>query len=375
VKIATVETMRLVHPLTRPTGPASVLNRERSLLLVRIETSDGVVGWGETSPLAGVAEAITGVYGPRLVGRDPLLVGNGWRDTWLEPFESGLATGAVDVALHDLRGKVLGIPVHALYGGARRDRVPVYASGLCYLEGVHPSAQWVAEAVGLAERGFRAIKMRIGRYAPEVELPLIREVRASLPTGSRLMVDAWGSYTLSLAIRVGRELEQIGIDWYEEPLPQAGYRGYEALTSALDIAVAGGEMLQSPGAFKELFDRRAVDIVQPDVSLCGGITDLLFVARLASTYGILAVPHSWNGPITEAASLHVAALLPEPTLMPGVETPVLEHDTTENRFLTELVREPFPLVDGGFDVPSSPGLGIELNERVIEELRVPGWHA
>jgi D-galactarolactone cycloisomerase len=370
VTIAKVEVLRLAHPLTRATGPASVLNRARSLLLVRIETRDGVVGWGETSPLPGTAEAITSVYAPRLIGRDPLLVGRSWRETWLEPFESGVAAGAIDIALHDLRGKLLGVPVHALHGGARRDRVPVYASGLCYLEGVHPGDQWVAEASDLAARGYRAVKMRIGRYPPEVELPLIREVRAALPAGTRLMVDAWGSYTLPTAIRVGRALEDIGIDWYEEPLSQAGYHGYEVLAATLDIAVAGGEMLQTPRAFKELFDRRAVDIVQPDVSLCGGITDLLFIAELAALYRSQALPHSWNGPVTEAASLHVAALLPDPTLMPGTETPLLEHDTTENRFLTELLREPFALVDGGYAVPTTPGLGIELDERAIERLRV-----
>ena len=184
------------------------------------------------------------------------------------------------------------------------------------------------------------------------------------------MVDAWGSYTLPTAIRVGRALEEIGIAWYEEPLAQAHYEGYEVLADALDIAVAGGEMLQTRAAFHDLLTRRAVDIVQPDVSLCGGIADLLFIADLAALHRIQAVPHSWNGPVTEAASLHIASLLPEPTLMPGVDVPLLEHDTTENRFLGELLREPFQLVDGSYAVPTAPGLGIELDERALERLRV-----
>ena len=369
-RIASVETLHLAHQLRVPTGPASVLNRERHLLLVRIATTDGVVGWGETSPLGGVVEAIRDVYAPRLVGRDPLLVGRTWRDGWLAPFESGLVTGALDTALHDLRGKLLGVPVHALYGGALRERVPVYASGLCYLEGVHPRDQWVAEATGLADRGFRAIKMRIGRYPPREELPLVAAVREALPADVQLMVDAWGSYTPTTALRVGRELEQLGLEWYEEPLPQHGYHGYEQLAGALDIAVAGGEMLQTPDAFAELLDRHAVDIVQPDISLCGGIGDLLFVARYAALKGIRTMPHSWNGPVVEAASLHAAALLPEPTLMPGVDLPLLEHDTTHNRFLAELVREPFALVDGTYAVPTAPGLGIELDEAALERFRV-----
>jgi D-galactarolactone cycloisomerase len=369
-RIASVETLHLAHPLEVPSGPGGVLNKERHLLLVRIATTDGVIGWGETSPLGGLVETIRDVVAPRLIGKDPLLVGRSWRERWLEPFESGLVTGAVDTALHDLRGKLLGIPVHALYGGALRERVPVYASGLCYLQDVHPRDQWVAEATGLAEHGYRAIKMRIGRYPPLEELPLVAAVREALPADVRLMVDAWGSYSLTTAIRVGRELERIGLDWYEEPLPQHGYHGYEVLADALDIAVAGGEMLQHPAAFAELFDRRAVDIVQPDISLCGGIGDFLFVARLAALKGIRTMPHSWNGPVVEAASLHAASLLPDPTLLPGSEAPLLEHDTTENRFVAGLLREPFELVDGAYAVPTAPGLGIELDEAALERFRV-----
>jgi D-galactarolactone cycloisomerase len=212
--------------------------------------------------------------------------------------------------------------------------------------------------------------MRIGRYPPREELPLVAAVREALSADVRLMVDAWGSYSLTTAIRVGRELERIGLDWYEEPLPQHGYHGYEVLADALDIAVAGGEMLQHPAAFAELFDRRAVDIVQPDISLCGGIGDFLFVARLAALKGIRTMPHSWNGPVVEAASLHAASLLPDPTLLPGSEAPLLEHDTTENRFVAGLLREPFELVDGAYAVPTAPGLGIELDEAALERFRV-----
>jgi D-galactarolactone cycloisomerase len=362
VKITSVETMELSHRLSRAVGPASVLNDVRSTLIVRIGTDEGLVGWGETAPLAGVREAIDGSYASLLIGRDPLDVQRTWRTKWLAPFESGLAVGAVDIALHDLWGKALGVPIHRLYGGAHRTRVHAYASGMCYLEGIDPKDQWVDEALGLVERGFRAIKMRTGRYPPEYELPLVRKVREALPSDVRLMVDAWGSYTMATALRVGRVFQELGIYWYEEPMLQLGYHGYEALASSLDIAVAGGEMLQTRDAFKELFDRHAVDIVQPDVTICGGISDLLFIADLARLYGIITVPHSWNGAITEAASLQIAALLPDPTLMPGVDSPVLEYDTTENPFIAGGLREPFVFRDGMFDVPTGPGLGIELDE-------------
>jgi D-galactarolactone cycloisomerase len=362
VKITSIQTIQLRHELSRPAGPASVLNRARQTLLVRMETDEGLVGWGETAPLGGIRGVIEDDYAPLLLGRDPTWVQRGWRTAWMAPFENALAVAALDIAVHDLIGKALGVPIHRLYGGALRTRVPAYASGMVYLEGIHPRDRWIEEALGLVERGFRAIKVRIGRYPADVELPLLAALRDAVPAAVGLSVDAWGSYTLPTALRVGRELGAMGFLWYEEPLPQHGYHGYETLTAALDIAVSGGEMLQNRDAFKALFDRHAVDIVQPDVTLVGGIAEMLFIADLARLYGIRTLPHSWDGAVTEAASLQVAALLPEPTLMPGVDVPLLEHDTTENPFVDGGLREPLVFRDGAFELPTGPGLGIELDE-------------
>ena len=371
MKIASVDTLLLQHKLSRPTGPASVLNEWRRNLLVKITTDTGLVGWGETAPLAGVRDSIDTLYAPALVGRDPRSIGNSWRTRWLAPFENRLAIGAIDIALHDLVGQALGVPVHQLYGGARRQRVPVYASGGGYFHGVHPADVWPAETQGYVARGFRAIKLKIGRYDPKEELAALAVVKAGLPADVKLMVDAWGSYTLSTALMVGRELEKLGITFYEEPLPQFGYRGYPELTAQLDLAVAGGEMLQHRQAFKELLDRRAVDIIQPDASLCGGIRELLFIAELAELYGVQCIPHSWSGAILNAASIQIVSLLPEPTLMPGVGTPMVEFDVTENPFASGLLRAPLPLVDGCFEVSNAPGLGLDLDLDAIRALEVP----
>ena len=371
MKIASVDTLLLQHKLSRPTGPASVLNEWRRNLLVKITTDTGLVGWGETAPLAGVRDSIDTMYAPALVGHDPRTIGNTWRTRWLAPFENRLAIGAIDIALHDLVGQALGVPVHQLYGGARRQRVPVYASGGGYFHGVHPADVWPAETQGYVARGFRAIKLKIGRYDPKEELAALAVVKAGLPADVKLMVDAWGSYTLSTALMVGRELEKLGITFYEEPLPQFGYRGYPELTAQLDLAVAGGEMLQHRQAFKELLDRRAVDIIQPDASLCGGIRELLFIAELAELYGVQCIPHSWSGAILNAASIQIVSLLPEPTLMPGVGTPMVEFDVTENPFASGLLRAPLPLVDGCFEVSNAPGLGLDLDLDAIRALEVP----
>jgi D-galactarolactone cycloisomerase len=362
LRITSVETIHVRRTLARPTGPAGAFNAARQSLLVKIATDGGLIGWGETYALAGVRSAIDTVLTPLLLGRNPLDRRQLWQAQWDATFGNGFAVGGTDIALHDLCGKALGVPVHQLYGGAQRERVPVYASGLCYFPEVDPASYWVDEACELARRGYRAIKMRIGRYAPDHELPLVRRVREALPANVKLMVDAWGSYTPPTALRVGRELEQLGVYWYEEPLPQAGYAGYAALCASLELAVAGGETLQSRSAFKELIDTHAVDVVQPDASICGGIGEVLFVADLARLASIQCAPHSWNGAIMNAATLHIAALLPEPTRMPGNDIPMLEFDTTENPFMTDELVQPLTLLDGCFAVPTEPGLGIEVDE-------------
>jgi D-galactarolactone cycloisomerase len=150
--------------------------------------------------------------------------------------------------------------------------------------------------------------------------------------------------------------------WFEEPLPQSGgYPGYPALAASLDIAIAGGEMLSSAQSFKTLVESGGIDIVQPDVSICGGIAECLLVADLARLAGVQCVPHSWNGPIMQAATLHVAALLPDPSRMPGVDVPMLEVDTTENPFMTELLVEPLRMQNGRIALPKSVGLGVEID--------------
>jgi D-galactarolactone cycloisomerase len=370
VKITSVETIEVRHPLTVPAGPAAVLNEQRGCLLVGIHTDDGTTGWGEAVPFPGIRELIADGLAPRLIGRNPVEIQRTWRNPWMVPYQSALAVSAVDVALHDLWGKAIGVPIHQLYGGAFRHLVPAYASAGLYLKDVDPAAHWPEEARGLVDRGFPAIKIRIGRYDADYELPLLRKLRESVPADVRLMVDAWGSYTLPTALRVGRELGDLGYYWFEEPLPQNGYAAYEVLTDQLDIAIAGGENTQSRAGAKELFDRRAVDILQPDVSLCGGITDFLFMADVATLYGIRCIPHSWNSAITAAASVHVAALSPEPTLMPGVDVPMMEYDTTENLLLTELLTEPLTFRDGGVVVPEGPGLGVDIDMGFVKKYRV-----
>ncbi len=363
MRITDVETIWVRVPLSVPTGPAGAFNTARQALVVRVSTDAGLIGWGETYAVAGVRAAIDLALRPLLIGRNPAEVRTLHQSMLDATFDNGFAVGGVDMALHDLWGKMLGVPITALYGGAVRERVPVYASGFCYQQDVYPSDVWPAEARQRVAEGYTALKLRMGRFSPATELELVARIRAEVPSAVGMMVDAWGSYTAGEALRVGRELERLGCLFFEEPLPQGrGYAGYEELARALDIPVAGGETLQTRAAFKALLDRRAVDIVQPDVAICGGIGDALFVGELAALMGLACLPHSWNGAIMNVATLHVAALLPEATRVPGGSPPLLEFDTTENPLATRLVCEPRRLVDGCFAVPTGPGLGVEVDE-------------
>jgi D-galactarolactone cycloisomerase len=375
MKITTVETFLLKHDLSRPTGPSIWLYTEREALLVKISTDEGLVGWGETSDIAGARAVIREVCAPLLVGQNPCDQRRLWRQIWDATLGHGFAVGAIDIALHDLWGQATGQSIGQLYGGALRERVPAYASALSYTEGRDPADVWQDEAAGLAAQGFRAIKMRIGRFPPEHELPLIARLRESLPSHVRLMADGNAAYTLPTAIRVGRALERIGLHWFEEPSPQlsptqAEYAGYDMLAAQLDIPIASGEILQSRGAFKALIDARKADIVQPDVTICGGIGECLFVADMARLAGMPCIPHCWGGAIAVAAAVHVLSLLPDPTGGPSAETPMLEYDTTENRFRTELLAEPLLVHDGFVQVPRRPGLGITIDEQVLRRYQV-----
>jgi D-galactarolactone cycloisomerase len=366
MKITSVTTYLLQHQLPRAIGPSTAMYTLRESLLVKIATNEGLVGWGETAPLGGVREVIDKQMQPLLIGQNPLEHRRLWRQLWGPNFGNGLALGAVDTALHDLRGKALKLSIAELYGGRLRERVPAYASTMNYSEGLDPERQYPEEAKAQVRQGFRAMKMRIGGQPLSRDLAAVRAVREAVGPDVKLMADGNGAYTVSTAIRVGRELDRLGLHWFEEPLPEAHYAGYEVLRDKLDIALAGGEVLDSRGAAKELICRRAFDIIQPDVSLCGGIGECLFVAELARLWGIQCNPHCWGGAIVIAATLHVLALLPDESWARTTETPMLELDVYENPFRDKLVTRPIQVRDGLVDVPTGPGLGIEVDESVLK---------
>jgi D-galactarolactone cycloisomerase len=240
-----------------------------------------------------------------------------------------------------------------------------------YTEGIDAAVQYPADARAAVERGFRAMKMRIGRFEPRREFPMFAAVRAAVGPDIKLMADGNSAYTFKQAVQVGRELERLGFYWFEEPIPLCAgrYPGYAGLKDQLDIPLAGGEVIDGRGAAFDLLRRNLFDILQPDSALCGGLSECLFIAEMAEQFGVLCTPHCWAGAIAIAASVHLLSVLPNHTWSPISDSPMLELDQIESHFRDKLCSKPVVIQDGFAQVPTGPGLGIEVDEDVIRRYR------
>jgi L-alanine-DL-glutamate epimerase-like enolase superfamily enzyme len=225
----------------------------------------------------------------------------------------------------------------------------------------------VADCVAqVRSEGFTAVKLGWGPLGkdPDLDVQLARAARAAAGDCD-VMIDAGLGYgrDATTAIRVARELEDLQIAWLEEPFEPDEYEAYAELADTVDIRIAAGEQDATLWGFRELIERGHVDVVQPDVTRCGGITELLRIAQLANEHGVLTVPHAWKSGIIKAASLHLNAVLPDAFLQ--------EYCVSKSMINTQLTRERFPLdQDGYVAVPTEPGLGVEIDDEFMERFRV-----
>lgn len=367
--ITKVETFALTHKLAKAIGPSVAEAAIREALLVKISTDSGLVGWGETADVGGTRGIIEDHLKTVLLGKNPLEHRKLWRAMWGPNFGDGRAVAGCDLALHDLRGKALGLSVAEMYGGRQRDKVMAYAAAMNYTEGVRPEDQHPAEAAALAKRGFLAMKIRTGRYGHKRDLGVMKKIREAVGPDVRLLTDGNGAFTLPQAVKFGKELEALDFYCFEEPMPQSpNYAGYDELAKSLDIALAGGEALDSRATAREHVARRSFDIIQADASLCGGIAEVLFISELAHLFGMQSLPHCWGGALVIAATMQINSLLPmHYQNFAGGDEPMLEFDVYENPFRDEIVTKKFELKKGYFDVPTGPGLGIEIDEEVVRK--------
>ena len=252
-------------------------------------------------------------------------------------FDNGFAVGGMDLALHDLCGKALGVPVHALHGGAERERVQAYASMPGYFDDETRRTTGSPRPSTLVARLSRAMKFRIGRFAPDTGASDPRP--SARGVGSRHAPDGRrnAAYSPALARRTAAGLHELDFEWLEEPLPQNGYLGYPELRAKMPLPLAGGE-----GADHPLRPRTSCCVAaastssSPTSASAAESPRCLFIGELAQLSQVRCIPHCWAGAIMLAATLHVAHSCPEPSRMPGVDAPQLEFDVTENPFRDEV---------------------------------------
>jgi D-galactarolactone cycloisomerase len=372
IKITKVETFALQHKLKKAIGPSTLLYQFRDALLIKITTDSGIVGWGEAADTGGTRGIIENQLKKTLLGKNPLEHRKLWRQLWGANFGDGRAVGGVDIALNDIRGKAMGLPISELFGGRVRDKAFAYASSMNYTEGIDPEDQHPAEAKRLVEKGFRALKARTGRFGLKRDIGVLTKVREAVGPDIRLQTDGNGGMTFANAVPFGKELEKLDFYFFEEPIPQRGpfYPGYPELAAALDIPLAGGEVLDSRLNAKELIMKKAFDIIQPDPTLCGGIGECIAVAEFASLFGVACHPHCWGSAPAIAATMHVVACIPNFSQSHTPDQPMLEIDVYENPFRDELTSFKFDVKDGYITLPTKPGLGIDIDEGVIKKYAV-----
>jgi L-rhamnonate dehydratase len=341
-------------------------------LIIVVETDEGITGYGEVDTAPGVGKAIVDAYmshgtcyGLREVvkGCDPFDNEQIWNDMWAKTYYYGRSgpvmhvMSGIDMAIWDIMGKATGKPVHKLLGGSYTDKVRAYASAL-----MPENKETVKKMVeSYVSQGFTAIKFGWGPLGYDVhfDIELVRTARQAAGDDVEIMIDIGKRYRLKQAMYVARALEQLNIYWLEEPLPAEDYAGYRKLTESTTMRIATGEEESGRQAFARLINETHVDVIQPDMSRCGGLTEARKIATLAADQNLLCVPHAFKTGVLVAASIQLIAAIPH--------APFLEFSVTESAIRKELLINPFVQKGGYVDVPQKPGLGIELNPDVIKK--------
>ncbi len=387
MKITKITSHVLRYDLPEPLGYSQQYYHQRTAHLVEVETDEGVTGWGECFGAGNVALAnraiVEQVIQPMVLGMDPLDRDVIWHKVYnllRDHGQKGMpmqSLSGVDIALWDIAGKVAGLPLCQMVGGRHRTRLPVYGYGMMLRP--EPADELVArfpdEAAAIKGMGFAATKMKVG-LGPRDDVRLIEAVRRGVGDDFRFMVDANHCYTTADAFYVGRAMEEFAPYWFEEPVAPEDYDGYRELRTGLTTNISGGEVEFNRWGWRALLEARALDIAQPEVCALGGVTEYLRVLALCHAHFTPVVNHVWGSAIAVACNLHLLAAMPP---LPGglfPWEPMLEFDTTDNKFRDDLLEEPLDIQGqvartGGYAaVPEGPGLGVSPDRDFIAAYEV-----
>jgi len=375
-RIRDIRLIPLVYhmPPIKAYGMARRLVSARGTSLVEVETEDGVIGIGEAWGPAKAAVGYLELIKDEFVGFELYDHGHVWSRIIGGMYHLGVQNqmtaviSGINIAIYDAIGKTLGLPVCKLLGGKGKERIPVYASG-GYL--THdPDNQLEAQLERVAGKGFPGAKFKIG-ISPKSDEERVKLARDILGDDILLLVDVNGNYTLDLTLESMRRTAPYGIHYYEEPLPPQDVEGYRALAARATLPVAAGEALYTVFDFDRLIATRAIDIVQPDLTLCGGLDQAKAIAVLCQLHNVGMSPHVWGSPVGLAAALHFMAALPDFPHTDHLPYPrMVEYDVGLNPLRDDLLTHPLRPVNGHVTVPEGPGLGIELNPEAVERYRM-----
>ena len=343
--------------------------------IVAVTTSDDMVGWGSVFTTEELVKGALAFLEPLFTGEsalEPERVSEKLHQNTFWVGRGGAIThtiSGIDIALWDLLGKTTGQPVGRLLGGRYRDRVRPYASLL-----MREPERMADELLPLKAKGFRAFKIGwgpFGRRNSQTDEAIVRAARDAIGPECALMVDAGASDAFwpqdyKWALRASAMLAQYDVAWFEEPLPPDALEDYVALRRAAMVPIAGGEVLTRRQSFQPWLDRGAFDIVQPDVTKVGGISEQRRIAWMAQDYGIRMIPHGWNTAVGLSADLQLASAFPRTEYVEFI---------TGSPFVDDLTVDGWELDDDGMlAIPDKPGLGIEIDLDALREMAGRNWN-
>lgn len=367
MKVRKVDARTVIVPLERPVRIARRLLDRRHYTLTRVTAEDGRVGIGWTLGGAPVTAFVRSAIAPRVAGADVFETEKIWDELYYETILLGRrgaavrALSTVDIALWDLKGRLLGVPLAQLLG-VYRDPVPAYASGGYYGDDSDPVRAIEEEAAAWTEAGYAAMKIKVGGLPIEEDVKRAAAVRRVVGDAPKLMLDAnnaWRDWRTALA--AVRRFEPFGIEWIEEPLPPDDVEGHRRIAEKIDVAVATGEIEATRWGFARLISERAADVLQPDAAVVGGISEWRKIADTAASFDLPVAPH-WFSDL----HVHCVAAVPNGAW--------IEH-FLDARILnvTKLFARSLEVRDGLAAVPQDPGIGIELDASAVERFAADGW--
>ena len=350
----------------------------KNLCFVKVDTDEGVHGWGECYTQSDRDVQVTAHVEQLtryLVGRDPANIKHFLQAAY-DDFASRrgamdlyCALSGIEQALWDINGKALGVPVHKLIGGACRDRIRVYANGWSepYKDGTSGQDALAAEALKVVEMGFTALKFDpvpgpwrtlVDKEVERAAVANVRAVREAVGPDVDILLDMHRRLAPMHAVRIARDIEPYRPFWYEEPVLAENVDALAEAKRQIGIPVVTGEALYTKFEFREVFEKQAADIINPDVCNVGGILELKEIAAMAETYFVAVSPHNYNSTtVGLAATIQVSAAIPNFL--------ITEYFLNLEEFGSEVAVEPFEVEDGYIELPKGPGLGIELDEDAL----------